>query len=191
MKPVSACLRIKDRVFPVVRRTLSLVVRGRPPVSLLNVDFRLDADDGDWEANVKTASWAPLPVGPFVEGGAVEQVVPLKDLAGTSFNLTLYVFEHAPVRDAVLELRPAGPYRVQLRLTGRADVNWDAMYGRDLELEAEAELDVDEVLLLGASDEAMARVILDAVGLPVPVGGTFVERYGHMCLVLMPRGRGF
>ena len=111
-------LRVKDRVLPVVRGALSLVVRGRPPLSLLQVDFRLDADDGDWEANVKTQSSVPVPVGPFVDAVAVELPVPLKDLPGTSFNLSLYVFEHAPVHDAVLHLRPAGPYRVHL--TSRA-----------------------------------------------------------------------
>lgn len=185
-----AFLRLKDRVLPVLRHTMCLVVRGRPPLSLLHVDFRLEADDGDWEANVKTASWVPFPVAPFVEAGAIEEAVPLKDLAGTSFNLSLYVFEHAPVREAVLQLRPAGLYRTHLRLTGRADVGWNETYGRDLELEAQAELAVEEVLLLGATDEASARVILDAVGLPVPEGAVFVERYGTIRLVLPPACRG-
>ena len=65
-------------------------------------------------------------------------------------------------------------------------MRWDATYGRDLDLEAEAVLAVGEVLLLGASDEESARAILQAVALPVPDRSTFVERYGHMRLVLTP-----
>jgi len=178
-------LRIGDRQLAVVEQVLRLGLRGRPPLALWRADFELRARDDDWEALLQSASPLPVPVTPFAGGEAVEMEVPLKDLAGTSFNLKLCVFEHAPVREARLRLEPLGPGVVRLGLTGRSDV-WFAPHERNLDVQLEIELAVSEILVDGAADAADAVSLVEAGGLALPEGCTVGQKYGTWRIFLPP-----
>ncbi|MSQ03201.1 MAG: hypothetical protein EXR71_15140 [Myxococcales bacterium] len=58
------------------------------------------------------------------------------------------------------------------------DGDGDTMYGHDLALEAEAELDVDEVLLLGASDHSRHP---DCLKPAKRLAGPVFQRPGSTC----------
>lgn len=158
-------LRIRDRRFPLTAGELQLIVRRRPTLRL-ELDLSVDASDGDWEPVLKAASDLVVPVAPFAGAGPATVDVPLKDEAGSSFNLMLYVFEHAPVKNARLSLAPAGAFCVRVGLEGVADVRWSGDYDRDVPLSLNATLPIREVAALTATSEAEARALCRDVGLP-------------------------
>lgn len=158
----------------------SSFVSSSPP--RLELDLRVQATDGDWEPVVKTASSLVVPAEPFAASGAASLDVPLEDELGTSFNLILYVFEHAPVKAARLSLTPAGPWRVRLGLDGLADVRWSGEYDREVPLSLDVTSSVEEVVVLAPRSEDEARAACQSLGLPVAAGapGTWQGRTWRM-----------
>ncbi len=177
-------LRIGDRTLDVTETALRLRLRGRPPLALWAADFELHARDAEGVARLESTSPIPVPLAPFVGGEAVELDVPLKDLAGTSFNVKLYVYEHAPVREVALGIEPVCPYRVRLRLRGRSDV-WYGPHERDLPLAIDAEVPIGEIRLDAAADADEARVLAERAGLVLPAGTVFAEKY-HSWRAFLP-----
>ena len=178
-----ATFRIGERRLGVSEQVLRLSLRGRPPLALWRADLELRARDEAWEARLETASPLAVPLGPFVGAAAADLAIPLKDPAGTSYNVKLYVFEHAPVRDLRLRLDPLVPGRVRLRLSGRSDV-WYAPHERDLEVEVDVELAVGEIRVDGASDEGEAVALVEAGGFSPPPGSVVGQRYGSWRIFL-------
>lgn len=177
-------LRIGDRTLDIAEAALHLRLRGRPPLALWAADLELHARDAEGDARLESASSIPVPLAPFVGGEAVELDVPLKDLAGTSFNVKLYVYEHAPVQEVTLGIEPVGPFRVRLRLRGRSDV-WYGPHERDLPLALDAEVPVVEIRFDAAADADEARGLAKHAGLVLPTGTVFAERY-HAWRAFLP-----
>ena len=178
-------LRIGDRTLDITETALRLRLRGRPPLALWAADFELHARDAEGEVRVESASPIPVPLAPFVGGEAVELDVPLKDLAGTSFHVKLYVYEHAPVREVTLGIEPVGPFRARLQLRGRSDV-WYGPHERDLPLALDAEVPVVEIRFDAAADADEARGLAKHAGLVLPTGTVFAEKH-HSWRAFLPR----
>lgn len=186
---MASILQIGERHLTVMEQVLRLSLRGRPPLALWRADFELRARDDDWEALLQSASPLPVPVAPFAGGEAVELDVPLRDLAGTSFNVTLCVFEHAPVRETRLRLAPLGSGAVRLRLTGRSDV-WFAPHERNLDVELEIDLLVSEIRVDSATDEHDAAALVEGGGFALPEGCPVGQKYGSWRIFLPQPSKG-
>ena len=168
--PRPGVLRIADREFSLASRSLGLVVSGSAHEmrTFLNFEARgCEAADG-WRPKLDSASFIPLAENPLFRAGAeVAFDVPVLDEAGSSFNLMLYVFEHAGVRDGRIALKTlVAGRRVHLGVTGRADVHWDETYGADLAIELAGNFTLDGISVVDAKSEPEALAILKSVAIP-------------------------
>lgn len=161
-------LHLGDRSFPLVSGHVRLILTGTPPLvrAFLDLDVRGAEDAEGWAPHLESSSFLHVPGQPLLQPGREEHyAIPLKDAAGTSFNLKLYVFEHALIADGQLTLTGRADARLGVRLTGRSSLAWGPG-DPPFVVRLEAVLPLRHVNVVDALDEAGGRAILRQAGLP-------------------------
>jgi len=93
-----------------------------------------------------------LPTPAALTGHAVEIAEAYND--DEEPNFSLYVFEHEPAYDIRIAFGPWRGGAIELKLSGKADVNWDDGYGKALSLRVECSAAFEGINVFDRSEES-------------------------------------